>query len=103
MSTAKVRKLSEVVDTEVPQGFNDGRWFLLEHQMYQAQVSLQQVRSLCERIGDCPENQEEWELARAALEIVSPVYVDLLGALAAVRALLSGSEVAERVGGMEHE
>lgn len=101
MSKAQVRKLSEVVDTAVPQGYNDGRWFVLEHQIYQAQVSLQTVRSLCERIGDYPENPEEWELARAALEIVSPVYVDLLGALAAVKALLSGSEVAERIGGKE--
>lgn len=101
MAKAQVRKLSEVVDASVPEGFNDGRWFLLEHQMYQAQTSLQTVRSLCERIGDYPENQEEWELARAALEIVSPVYVELLGALAAVRSLLSGTEVAERIGEKE--
>ncbi len=101
MAKAKVQKLSEVVDTTVPQGFNDGRWFLLEHQLYQAQTSLQTVRSLCERIGDYPENQDEWELARSALEIVSPVYVDLLGALAATKALLAQSEVAERVGEKE--
>lgn len=80
------------------QGLNDGRWFLLEHQLYQARVSLQQARSLCEQIGDNPENDEEWELARSALEIISPVYVRALAALAAFTSLMSGTKTARVVG-----
>ena len=96
------RRLSEVVDVPTaPQGSNDGRWFLLEHQLYQARVSLYQVRLLCEQIGDLPENDEEWELARSVLEIITPVYTRLLGARSSVLALLAGTEVAERVRRME--
>jgi len=90
-----------VVDTPAPQGLNDRRWFLLEHQQSQAQFSLQTARVQCEVIGDNPENPQEWELARASLEIISPIYVQVLGAMASVHSLLAGSEVAERVGRME--
>lgn len=103
MSKDKARRLSDVVTSPVPEGFNDARWFMLEHQMYQAFVSLQTVRTLCEQIGDRPENDEEWEFARSILEIVSPVYVDLLGARSAVLSLLAGTKVAERVGRKEDE
>lgn len=102
MDKAKAKKLSEVVDTTAQQGLNDGRWFLLEHQLYQARVSLQQARALCEQIQDNPENDEEWELARASLEIISPVYVRALGALASFTSLMSGGEIAERMGGKEN-
>lgn len=102
MPNEKARRLSDVITSPVPEGFNDGRWSLMEHQMYQAFVSLQTVRLTCEQIGDRPENKEEWELARSVLEIVSPVYVDLLGARASVLALLAGTEVAERVGRKEN-
>lgn len=101
MTNNQIRKLSEVMPATTRQGQNDSRWFLLEHQLYQARVSLQQARSLCEQIGDDPENDEEWELARAALEIISPVYVKALGMLAAFTSLMSGSEVVERLGGIE--
>lgn len=94
-------RLSEVVGTTAPQGHNDGRWFLLQHQLYQARVSLQQARASCEQIGDNPENDEEWELARAALEIISPAYVRTLGALSSFTSLMSGSEIAERIGRKE--
>ena len=99
MSKDKARKLSEVVDTTAQQGQNDGRWFLLEHQLYQARVSLQQARCLCEQIGDNPENDEEWELARAALEIISPAYVKTLGALSTFTSMMSGTDIVERLGG----
>lgn len=101
MDKPKARKLSEVIEGTAREGRNDSRWFLLEHQLYQARVSLQQARSLCEQIGDRPENDEEWELARAALELVSPVYVKALGMLATFTSLMSGSEIAERLGGIE--
>lgn len=101
MTNPKARKLSEVVPTTASQGLNDGRWFLLEHQLYQARVSLQQARALCEQIGDQPENDEEWELARAALEIISPAYVRTLGALSSFTSMMSGSEIAERLGKRE--
>lgn len=102
MPKPKARKLSEVITSPVPEGFNDGRWFLLEHQIYQARVSLQQARMLAEQIGDRPENPEERELASAVLEMVTPVYVQMLEKVASVKALLSGTEVAERIGDQEN-
>lgn len=102
MAKAKARRLSEVVDITTRQGINEGRWFLLEHQLYQARVSLQQARALCEQVGDSPENDEEWELARSALEIISPAYVKALEALSSFTSLMSGTEVAERMGGREN-
>jgi len=103
MPNDKARRLSDVLPKEAPQGLNDRRWFLLEHQLSQAQFSLQTARVQCEVIGDNPENEEEWELARASLEIISPAYVRVLGAISSVHSLLAGSEIAERVGGIEDE
>lgn len=101
MAEKKARKLADVVEVYAPQGTNDRRWFLLEHQLYQAQVSLQTARAQCEAIGDLPENEEERELARAVLEMITPPYVRVLGAIASVHSLLSDTEIAERVGRKE--
>lgn len=101
MTDRKARKLSNVIPPDVPQGVNDRRWFLLEHQLSQAQFSLQTARVQCEAIRENPENPQEAELAQAALEIISPAYVRVLGAISSVHSLLSGTEVAERVGRME--
>lgn len=101
MPNPKHTRLSQVIKDWAPEGSNDRRWFLLEHQLYQAKVSLQAARGLCERIGDTPENEEEWELARSTLELLSPVYVQFLGAHAATLSLLAGTGVAERVGRKE--
>lgn len=101
MADKKARKLLDVILPDAPQGLNDRRWFLLEHQLSQAQFSLQTARVQCEVIGDNPENEEEWELARASLEIISPAYVRVLGAISSVHSLLSGTGVAGRVGEIE--
>jgi hypothetical protein len=102
MPEQKARKLSDVIPQYAPEGSNDARWFLLEHQLYEARFALSHVRSICEAVGDLPENEEERELARSVLEIISGTYVRLLGDYAAVHALLSGSDVAERMGGKEN-
>lgn len=101
MSNQKARKLSEVVDTTTMQGINDARWFLLEHQIYQVIVSLQSARQVCEMIGDRAENGDEWELARAALEELTPVYIDTLQMRQNVSQLMASSKIAERVGRVE--
>jgi hypothetical protein len=97
------RKLSEVVKSGwAPEGHNDGRWFLMEHQIYQARVSLQQARLMAEQIGDHPENAEERELASAVLEYLTPAYIASAKCLADSKSLLSGTEVAERIGGQKN-
>lgn len=103
MAKKEARRLSEVVQLKAHEGANDARWFLMEHQLYQLIVSMQTIRQLCEQIGDAPENDNEWELARSVLEIISPLYVKALGARASVMALLAGTDVAERLGRIEHE
>jgi hypothetical protein len=103
MTEKKARRLSDLIPPKAQPGINDGRWFLMEHQLYQVVVSLQAVRQLCEVIGDNPEGDSEWELARSALEIITPVYVKALGARAAITSLLAGTEIAERLGGIEDD
>uniref|UniRef100_A0A6H2A1X8 Uncharacterized protein n=1 Tax=viral metagenome TaxID=1070528 RepID=A0A6H2A1X8_9ZZZZ len=98
MTGNKARRLADVVDVRAPQGSNDARWFLLEHQIYEARIALQTARLQCELIGDHPENEEERELASAVLEWLTPVYVQMLEVLAQTLALLSGTEIAERMG-----
>ena len=97
------RKLSEVVETAAArQGENDAKWFLMEHQLYEARVALQLARLQMELVCDAPENDDESELASAVLEILSPTYVRVLGDLAAIKSLLAGTETAERIGGQEN-
>ena len=98
MSKEQVQHLSDVVEPETRQGLNDGYWSLMEHQLYEAQFALQVARRQMEAVGEHPENAEDAKLAEAVLEILSPVYVRMLGASAAIKSLLSGTETAERIG-----
>lgn len=101
--TKSPRRLSEVIETSVAhQGENDGKWFLMEHQVYEARLALQVARHQMELVCDNPENEEDYELASAVLEILTPTYVQMLGKLAAIKALLAGTEIAERIGGQEN-
>ena len=101
MSKEQVQRLSDVIEPETQQGLNDGYWALMEHQIYEAQFALQVARRQMEAVGEHPENAEDAELAEAVLEILSPVYVRMLGACAAIKSLLSGTEVAGRIGANE--
>lgn len=97
--TNQPRKLSEVVETSMArQGENDGKWFLMEHQLYESRFALQVARLQMELVGDAPENEQERELAGDVLEILTPVYTQILGANASIKSLLASTEVAERVG-----
>ena len=101
MTENDVRRLSDVIESEPRQGLNDGYWSLMEHQLYEAKFALQVARRQMEAVGEHPENAEDAELAEAVLEILSPVYVRMLGANAAIKSLLSGTEVAGRIGRKE--
>ena len=102
--TNQPRKLSEVVETAAArQGENDAKWFLMEHQLYEARVALQMARLQMELVCDAPENDEEFELARAVLEFLTPAYTRVLGALSSTKSLMAGTETAERIGGIENE
>lgn len=103
MSSPEAKRLSDVVETMAPEGHNDGRWFLLEHQLYESKFALQVARLQMETIGDFPENEQERELAGDVLDILTPAFTQVLGALASVKSLLAGTETAERIGGKENE
>lgn len=81
---------------------NTHRWYLLEHQLQQARISIQTARSQAEQIQDVPENDEDWAMAEAALEILSSLYIATLKADDAFRRLATQSELAERMGGFEN-
>lgn len=102
MNKPKIRKLNEVVNSPVPEGYNDGKWFLLEHQLYQFRLSIQQVHDLARQISACPENEEEGELAFTILDMISPVFLPSLSILASVKSLLAGTDVAERIARQEN-
>ena len=101
MTENDVQRLSDVIEPETRQGLNDRYWALMEHQLYEAQFALQVARRQMEAVGEHPENRDEAELAEMVLEILSPVYVRMLGASAAIKSLLAGTETAERIGAKE--
>ena len=101
MTENDIQRLSDVIEPKPRQGLNDGYWSLMEHQIYEAQFALQVARRQMEAVGEHPENDEDAELAEAVLEILSPIYVRMLGANAAIKSLLAGTETAERIGGRE--
>ena len=98
MPEKKAKRLSDVAPQYAAEGGNDGKWFLLEHQLYQVKVSLTQARQLCESIGDKPENEQDREAAREILEMLLPPFIAFLLAHNDIGAYLAGTEMAERVG-----
>lgn len=94
-------RLSEVVSTFAPQGANDRRWFLMEHHLVQAKLSLLGARSAAAQICILPENAAEAELADGCLEFIIHAYGELLGQHAALLAYISDSDISERVGKVE--
>lgn len=93
----KPQRLSEVLDTFVPQGANDARWFLAEHQLEQTIMSARTVVGCLDTIAQRPENEEERELAEDCLSYMDAMLCDILGAKAAFLSYLSGSDVPERI------
>ena len=91
------QRLNQVLDIHAPQGANDARWYLVEHQLEQTVMSAQTVVGSLSIIKDRPENEEERQIAEDCLDYAEGMLCDILGARAAFRSYLSGTDVSERI------
>lgn len=97
MPEDKPRRLNEVLDTFAPQGSNDKRWFLVEHQLEQVKLSTRTVVGSLAIVKDRPENEEERQAAEDCLAICEPLLVEVLQTWAVFLSYLSGTDVSERI------
>jgi hypothetical protein len=93
----KPKRLNEVLNTFAPEGANDRRWFLVEHQLQQAKMSLQTVLGSLRIISDKPENEQEREAAEDCMDIWRMFALDFTARHAAFLSYLSGTSVPERI------
>lgn len=101
MPENKPRRLNEVIDAFAPQGSNDARWFLIEHQLEQVVMSARTVVGSLRIIAAKPENEEERQLAEDCLSYMEAMLCDILGARAWFLSYLSGTDIPERIAGKE--
>lgn len=97
LSENKPQRLSDVLPSFAPQGSNDARWFLVEHQLEQAITSARCVVGSLRVITQRPENEEELLLAEDCLSFMEAMLCDILGAKASFLSYLSGTDVSERI------
>jgi len=97
MSQTKPPTLSQILGNFAPEGSNDARWFLFEHQLEQAKISLHAVVGTLKVIAQRPENHGEGEIAEDCLSYMEAALCDLLGARASILSYLSGTDVPERI------
>jgi len=93
----KPQRLNEILDTFAPQGSNDARWFLVEHQLEQLKMSARTVLGCLRIVAEKPENEEERLIAEDCLAITEPLLVEILETWATLLSYLSGTDVSERI------
>lgn len=93
----KPRRLNEVISPFAPEGTNDRKWFLVEHQLEQARMSVQIAYEVVKDIRDHPENDKEREIAGDCKSIIKTMRLDVLGFFATFLSYLSGTDVPERI------
>ena len=97
MPENKPRRLNEIVPFFAPEGANDRRWFLVEHQLIQARTSAHAVVVVLEKIVAQPENMREGMIAEDCLRIMKGMYLDIQEHYATFLSYLSDTDVPERI------
>ena len=97
MTENKPTRLNEVVSTFAPEGANDSKWFLAEHQLEQARMSVQIAHEVLKDIMTSPEDDKEREIAGDCESIVKAMRLDVLGFFATFLSCLSDTDVPERI------
>ena len=97
MTENKPRRLNEVVSSFAPEGANDRKWFLVEHQLAQAKMSVQIAHETLKDIRDHPENDNEYEIALECVGIVREMTLGILRHYATFLSYLSDTDVPERI------
>ena len=93
----KPQRLNEVVDAFAPQGANDARWFLVEHQLEQVKMSARTVTGALKTIEARAENEAERQTAEDCLAICEPMLLEILRAWSTFLGYLSDTDVSERI------
>lgn len=93
----KPKSLSEALGLFAPEGANDARWYLIEHQLEQVKISARTVVGSLQCIVDKPESAEEGYIADDCLSFARSMLCDILGHIASIYSYLSNSDVLERV------
>ena len=93
----KPRRLNEVVPSLAPQGYNDRKWFLIEHCLVDAKVNVQIACNHLYSIVSWPENNNEREIATDCLAICKGMLLDLKEHYATFLSYLSDTDVPERI------
>lgn len=97
MPQTKPQRLNQVLDIHAPQGANDARWYLIEHQWEQCVMSARTVVGSLTIISGRPENEGERQVAIDCLSYAEAMLCDILQAKASFLSYLSGTDVSERI------
>ena len=97
MPKNKTTSLSEALGLYAPQGSNDKRWFLIEHQLEQARMSVEMTLSALTEIRGNPENAHECLAAKDCYDILRDLRLDVLEKRATFLSYLSNTDVSERI------
>lgn len=101
MPENKPQRLSDILHTFAPQGTNDKRWLLVEHQLEQVRLSAMASVGSLKVIAARPEYEEERQLAEDCLSYIEAMNRHILEARASFMCYLSGTDVPERIAGKE--
>ena len=97
MTENNPRRLSEIVSPLAPEGANDTDWFLIEHQLIQAKMSVDVALSTLLEVASNPESADERRVAWDCHDIVRGMRLDILEHYTAFLHYLSGTDVPERI------
>jgi len=97
VSENKPQRLSEVVSTRAPQGANDTRWFMVEHELVQGKICFQIAMDSLLHIIMYPENGSECLHAKECFEICRDMILSIQDRYLTLLSYLSGTDVPERI------
>jgi len=97
MSGNKPQRLSEVVPQFAPQGVNDARWFMVEHELLHGKICFQTAMDYLLDIITYPENGSERLHAKECLDICRDMVLSIQGRYLTLLSYLSGTDVPERI------
>lgn len=97
MTDKKPARLSDIISTWAPEGANDAKWILVEHQLTQAKMSVEVARCSLMEIITQPESANEAEIARDCYDMIRGMYLHFLEHYTTFLSYLAGTDVSERM------